>query len=293
MSLDSAFAPAYEHIVGLALLLREPEAARKYAEAYLRLRRDPKTAASLKASLDLLAHPETPSPATTALFDTAPAQQVWDVWYYISGAVDSGEAAVAAARAFAASNLGVDSVFAERQRWALARTLAYRGHFREAARELESHRPWEKFATNLTATDLLALGGLPRERAAEWLESLLKEGSIWAWAGLGWWATVGDTSSLRRFQELAQSKIRSSTAGSKDAEYWTYQASSVQPYVALTLGDTARALTLFADLPDSLRSSSPSSAAFGPPEPCSTFPCQSRLPGSSDTAPRFGPRVDA
>ena len=210
IELDSAFAPAYEHIVDLALLLREPEAARKYAEAYLRLRLNPKTAASLKASLDLLAHPETPSPATTAFFDTAPAQQVWDVWYYISGAVDSGEAAVAAARAFAASHLGVDSGFAERQRWVLARTLAYRGHFREAARELESHRPWEEFATNLTVADLLALGGLPRGAAAEWLESLLREGSIWAWAGLGWWATVGDTSSLRRFQELAQSKIRSS-----------------------------------------------------------------------------------
>ena len=191
---DPAFAPAYEHIVNLALQLREAEVARKYAEAYLRLRRDPKSAASLRASLDLLAHPETPLPTTTAFFETAPAQQVWDVWYYISGAVDSGEAAVAAARAFAASDLGVDSGFAERQRWVLARALAYRGHFREAARELESHRPWEQFGTNLTAADLLALGGLSRVWAAEWLESLLKEGSIWAWAGLGWWATVGDTS---------------------------------------------------------------------------------------------------
>jgi hypothetical protein len=252
IELDSAFAPAYEHIVSLALLLREPEAARKYADAYLHLRLNPKTAASLKASLDLLAHPETPSPATTALLDTAPADQAFDVWYHISASVDSGEAAVAAARAFGASHLGVDSGFAERQRWVLARTLAYRGHFRRAARELESHRPWEELSTNLTGADLLALGGLSRSSAAGWLESLLKGGSFWAWAGLGWWATVGDTTSLRRFQELARSKIRSAAAGSADAEYWTYQASSVQPYVALTLGDTARALTLFADLPDSL-----------------------------------------
>jgi tetratricopeptide (TPR) repeat protein len=252
IELDSAFAPAYEHIVNLALRLREPEAARKYAEAYLRLQRDPKTAASLKASLDLLAHPESPSPATTALLGSARAKQVWDVWFYISDAVDSGEAAVVAARAFTASHIGVDSVSAERQRWVLARTLAYRGHLREAAHELETHRPWENFATNLTATELLALGGLSRDRAGEWLESLLKEGSIWAWAGLGWWATVGDTASLRRLQELAQSKIRSAAAGSWDAEFWTYQASSVQPYVALTLGDTSLALALFADLPDSL-----------------------------------------
>jgi eukaryotic-like serine/threonine-protein kinase len=246
IELDSAFAPAYDHIVNLALRLREPEAARKYAEAYLRLPLIPKTAASLKAGLDLLANPQNPSPATTAFLDTAPEEQVWHVRYYISDAVDSGEAAVAAARAFAASG------FVERPRWALARALAYRGHFREAARELESDRPWEEFGPSLTAADLLALGGLSPDAAAEWLESLLREGNIWAWAGLGWWATAGDTASLRRFQELAKSKIRSSAAGSKDAEYWTYQASSVQPYVALTLGDTALALTLFADLPDSL-----------------------------------------
>jgi tRNA A-37 threonylcarbamoyl transferase component Bud32 len=252
IDLDSAFAPAYEHIVSLALLLREPEAARKYAEAYLHLQLDPKTSAALEASLDLLAHPRTPSPATTALLDTAPAEQVWDTWYYLSGAVDSGEAAVTAARAFASLRLGVDSGFVKQQRWVLARTLAYRGHFREAARELEAHRSSEDFSTNLTVADLLALGGLPRGSAAEWLESLLGEGSIWTWAGLGWWASVGDTTSLRRFQELAQSKIRTATAGGAEAEYWTYQANSVQPYFALSQGDTTQALTLFADLPDSL-----------------------------------------
>ncbi|HEX5912103.1 MAG TPA: hypothetical protein VFY54_03110, partial [Rubrobacter sp.] len=186
IELDSAFAPAYEHIVDLALRLREPEAARKYAEAYLRLGFDPKTAASLKAGLDLLAHPEAPSPATTAFLDTAPMEQVRHVWENIEGAVDSGEAAVTAARAFAASDLGTDSRFAERQLWTLARALAYRGHFREAARELESHRPWRQFFTSLIAADLLPLGGLSRGAAAEWLESLLREGSIWAWAGLGW-----------------------------------------------------------------------------------------------------------
>ena len=254
IELDSAFAPAYEHIVSLALRLREPKVARKHAEAYLRLRLDPRTAASLRASLDLLAHPDAPSPVTTALLDTAPAEQAFDAWYHVSGAVDSGEAAVIAARAFNASHLGRDSGFGERQRWVLARTLAYRGRFREAARELESHPLWDEFSNsaNLTVADLLALGGLSPSSAAEWTGSLLKAGSIWAPAGLGWWATRGDTTSLRRFQGLARSKLRSAAAGSWDAEYWTYQASSVQPYIALSRGDTTRALTLFADVPDSL-----------------------------------------
>jgi hypothetical protein len=169
IELDAAFAPAYEHIVDLALRLREPEAARKYAEAHLRLRLNPKTAASLKASLDLLAHAEAPSPATTAFLDTAPMEQVRHVWDNIEGAVDSGEAALTAARAFAASDLGTDSSFAERQLSTLARALAYRGHLREAARELESHRPWRQFFTSLIAADLLSLGGLSRGAAAEWL----------------------------------------------------------------------------------------------------------------------------
>jgi hypothetical protein len=209
-------------------------------------------AASLRASLDLLAHPKTPSSATTALLDTARAKQVFDVWHYIAGAVDSGEAPIAAARALSASSHGVDSVDAARQQWVLARTLASRGHLREAARELESHRPWEGFSTDLTAAEILALGGISAGAAAGWLESHLKEGNGWAWAGLGWWTTIGDTTSLHRFEKLAQSKRRSAAPGSADQEFWTYAATSVQPYLALTLVDTTRALTLFVGLPDSL-----------------------------------------
>ncbi len=249
IELESAFAPAYEHIVDLALGLQEPEAARRYAEAFLHLA--PDRSASLRAGLDLLAQPETPSPATTAFLDTAPASQVWRVWYYLRSNMDSGEAAVAAARAFTASRHGVDSVDAERQQWTLARTLAYRGHLREAARELWAHRPW-LFSSNITAGDLVTLGGLSADSAAGWLESLLRDGSGWAGLGLGWWASIGDTASLRRYERQAQAESRSAPPGSSNAEFWTYQATTVQPYLALAHRDTTRALTLFASLPDSL-----------------------------------------
>ncbi len=251
IELDSAFAPAYEHIVDLALHLEEPETATKYAEAYLQLRPAPAGAASLRASLDLLAHPKTPSAATIAFFDTARAKQVSDVWFFVRSAVDSGEAAIAAARAFTASRHGVDSVDSERQKWVLARALAYRGHMREAAQELRAHRPW-LLNSRLTAAELLILGGFPPDSVAGWLESLLRDGSVWAGVGLGWWATTGDTVSIHRFEKLAQSKSRSAAAGSDDAAYWTYAATSVQPYLALAHRDTTRALTLFAGLPDSL-----------------------------------------
>ncbi len=147
LELDSAFAPAYEHIVDLALRLRDPETARRYGEAYLRVGSGRTGAASVRAALDLLASPNAPPPATVAFLDTAKAKQVWDAWFYIASAVDSGEAAVAAARAFTRSRHGPDSVDAERQRGLLGGALAYRGHLREAVRELWTHRPWARGRT--------------------------------------------------------------------------------------------------------------------------------------------------
>jgi serine/threonine-protein kinase len=254
IELDSAFAPAYAHIVYLALHLQEPQAAQRYAEANLSLGPDPRAAASLRASLDLLVHPTTPSPWTIAFLDTVQANEVLNVLGYICAAGDSGEAAIVAARAFTASRHGVDSVLADVQKWALAWMLAYRGHLREAAHELAARRPLPlpPPLTSPKTSELFMLGTLPLDSVPWSLESRLGDGSFWAGDGLSQWAAIGDTESLHWFEKLAQFKSRSAGARSEDTWYWTYQASSVQPYLALAHRDTARALTLFAGLPDSI-----------------------------------------
>ena len=250
IELDSAFAPAYEHIVDLSPKFGDPESARRYGEAYLRL--EPARAAELRAALDLMANPGAPSPTTAAFLDTTRAGRVWTTWYYLHGAVDSGEAAIAAARAFTGSTHGLDTVAVLRQRWTLAATLAYRGHLKEAAREIWPHR----FGASLTGSQFISMvirsGGIASDSAAMWMESLLGAASGGAFFGADVWAVRGDTGSLGRLDQLARSRSRTSPAGSWDAEYWTYVMAATEPYLALARRDTARALEQFARLPDSL-----------------------------------------
>jgi len=249
IELDSAFAPGYEHIVDLSQKLSNPESARRYGEAYLRL--EPARAAGLRAALDLMAHPKAPSQTTAAFLDTARLRSVWDTWYYIRSALDSGEAAIAAARAVTGSTHGLDSTALWVQPWTLANTLAYRGHIREAAREIWPNRSnglWSIF----TAHDLVGLGAISSDSAATWLESLFGEGGDWAWLGADLWAGRGDTASLARLGQLAMRKSRTSPAESWEAEYWTYFVAATQPFLSLARGDTTRALEQFASLPDSL-----------------------------------------
>ena len=119
IELDSAFAPAYEHIADLALRLRHPEMARRYAEAYLGIGAERAGGPGSGQPWICMASPNAPPPATVAFLDTAKAEQVWDVWFYLASAVDSGEAAVAAARAFTRSRQGRDTVDLEQQRGVL------------------------------------------------------------------------------------------------------------------------------------------------------------------------------
>ena len=253
VELDSAFAPAYEHIANLALRLRDPEMARRYAQAYIRIGAGGTSAASVRTALDLLASPRAPPPATVAFLDTAKAKQLWDTWIVVKNAVDSGEAAIAAARAFTRSRHRPDSEDVERQRGVLAQTLAYRGHLREATRELWARRGMgSEVPSMFTAAELIMLGAVSPDSAAAWLESLLQGGSAWSPVGLAWWSARSDSMSIRRLERLARSKSRSSPVATAEAEYWTYQTMAVQPYLALTHRDTSLALTLFAGLPDSL-----------------------------------------
>jgi serine/threonine-protein kinase len=252
IELDSAFGPAYEHIIWLGHLLQEPETAKKYGEAYLHVGAGPKRSASIRAALDVMADAKALSPETAAFLDTAGVQQLWDVVLYCAIAVDSAEAAIAPARAFAKSRNGLDSVNVARQQWALALTLAYRGHIREAVRELRAHPRWRSWGTLTTAAEVLTFGGFPADSAAGWLDSLLQVGSTDATIGLAWWSGRRDTVSLHRFEQLAASRSRSAATGTNDADYWMYEVAAVQPYLALAREDTTRALALFAELPDSL-----------------------------------------
>jgi len=252
IALDSAFAPAYEHIVDLTLGLQEPELARKYAEAYLRVGPDASSAAALRTALDLLSPQGAPTPELAHTLDTLGGHALWRTWYFIRNAADSSEVAVRAARAFSTARTS-DATDRDRQSWVLARTLAYRGHLGEAARELLARRPWVDPSAKLTVTDVMLSGGLPADSAEQWLAEMMERGQIWAaWGGLTWWASRGDTAALQRLDRVARSNADSTPPGTMWKPYWRYMVAAVPAYLALSRGDTATTLRLLATLPDSL-----------------------------------------
>ena len=165
----------------------------------------------------------------------------------IASAVDSGEAAVAAARAFTRSlGTGSDSVDAGAAAWGCwGGTLAYRGHL--LGKPCASSGPTALglgAGSILTAAELVTLSAVSPDSAAAWLESLLREGSPWSPLGLPWWSFRGDTGSIRRLDRLARSRSRSSPVATGEAGFWSYQALAAQPFLALARRDTSLALTL-------------------------------------------------
>jgi hypothetical protein len=252
IALDSAFAPAYEHIVGLALGLQEPELARKYAESYLRRAPDGSNATALRTALDLLSHQRAPTPELARALDTLDARTLYNTWSFIRSAADSSEVAVHAARAFSTARPS-DQRDLDRQSWILAQTLAYRGHLGEAARELFARQAWVDLPAKLTVTELMLSGGLPADSAEQWLAEVMKSDPTWAaWGGLTWWTSRGDTAALQRLERVARSNADSTPPGAVWKPYWSYMAAAVPAYVALSRGDTATTLRLLAALPDSL-----------------------------------------
>jgi serine/threonine-protein kinase len=252
IALDSAFAPAYEHIVDLALGLQEPELAGKYAEAYLRIGPDASSAAALRTALDLLSPQRASTPELARTLDTLDARALYDTWSFIASAADSSEVAVRAARAFSAARPS-DQRDRIRQSWVLAQTLAYRGHIGEAARELFTRRPWVGVAANVTVTEVMLSGSLPADSAEQWLAELMKSDQTWAaWGGLTWWASRSDTAALRRLERVARINADSTSPGTFSKAYWRYMVAAVPAYLALSRGDTATTLRLLAALPDSL-----------------------------------------
>jgi serine/threonine-protein kinase len=224
VQLDSAFAPAYLHLIELSLLRDDPEAAQHYVERYLA-----QGVSGLQAVVGRLIHGlldprEARSPRVQALLDTLPAQAFQHAAHHFDGWPDSAETAVRITRAWAASE---DSV---QGRGYLAFALAHRGHLRDAY-AAGTARNWPLML------ELAHLGIVPPEIADSVAASSLEVGNSWlAYGSLGWWAARGDTLMLDRatswFEEIGL----------------PYALGASRGYRALATGDSAAALEQFATL---------------------------------------------
>jgi eukaryotic-like serine/threonine-protein kinase len=249
IALDSAFTPSYVHAIQLALELRGPTAARRYASGYLRAGAMGDYATSTELILRLLDPRTAQSDATVRLIDTMPMHGQHLAFFAIAGWPDSAETTLWFARRHGermlreATTAG-DSGFATT---GIVVALAFRGHLHEA---YESGGRGDPMMFAQTAL----LGGVPPDTAAavfrSWIGWKHDAKTRWWWA-LPWWAERRDTSAIASIERRAVSGLRRPPVSPIAIDLLNYVALSARAYLALARGDSVAALRLFDVLPDS------------------------------------------
>ena len=241
IALDPGFLPSYFHVTEPALVYDGLDAARRYAKAYLAL--DP-TGAQMDAEARgtrlaaLLLDTVPGSSAQAGRLETelraAPLSNVYSIF---SRWPDSAETALRMARlavergdAFYDPSRGILETL-------LSSSLSFRGHSREAARELLAlplvGGDWLGGWRRRMLADLALIGAIPHDSAAMLFAKLLKQGNGCEVAA--WWAATGDTASLLAL-----------------ARHGGCPNPSANAWLSVARRDTAAALRAFLSLPDSL-----------------------------------------
>jgi eukaryotic-like serine/threonine-protein kinase len=245
IALDSAFAPAYIHNVDLALSLHGPDAARRYVRAYLALDPSDIHAVGIRAVARMLDTVSHRGAALQRLLDTLPASPLGQIMVTFWRFPDPEETAAKIFRRFAADARGSRYSDPGVRRWEVG-IVAYRGHLREAYREVGTQGPASLYAL------LALLRVIPRDTArvvfARWLN---QRSDPQASLALPWWAATGDTLSLRRFMRWHDSPPQPGSHRIQQGlkRYW---AAAAGGYLALARRDSAEALRRFTQLPESL-----------------------------------------
>ncbi|HET9012896.1 MAG TPA: hypothetical protein VFN38_13815, partial [Gemmatimonadaceae bacterium] len=247
--LDSAFAPAYIHAIALALSLDGPEAGHRYGERYLALGPTNASAAGIRLADQLMERPGATPANTDSLLREASPSTLRDAGLALRNAADSGEAAVAVARALAAAPEGDAAWLRPADRELIfGMQLLYRGHVREAV-PIIFRTP---AALPLHWTEAALVSSSPPAGAEAMMRGLLDGSRLMALAvTLPWWAGRGDSATIRRIEHTADSVARV-MPNEINRGIVRYAALAAPAYLALVRHDTAGAVRILKSLPDSL-----------------------------------------
>lgn len=236
VQLDSAFVPAYRHLVELTLRLDGPEAARPILEAYLARAGTGQITNAERVTYALLDPQTAETPEVAQLLQGLSTEEFYQVWYDLKWWPDSAESAVRVARAWAASDAGLTLPLT------LGQSLAFRGHLAEAY-ELAGDSIPGLFA------ELARLGRVPADTARAVFDRWLQE-RRWSgiYSALPSWAEARDTNSLNVAARWWDS-LR--TEGPTDVGAAAgFFARATEAYLTLARGDSAGALERLAVLPN-------------------------------------------
>lgn len=249
IALDSAFAPAYIHPIELALHLEGPAAAKRYLDAYLELHPRDIYADAIRLTRELLDPRRARSQEVQGVLDTASADLLDPALANFRGWADTSETEIRLLRLRAqgrpSAHVAAES---DSTLWLLelSRSLAYHGHLREAS-AIAGHRVSWLFVA------LAMLGGVDPDTAAEVFARSLRGVPNYprsaAFLAAPWWASRGDTASLRALARRADSTARA-PADALERGYARYVADGARAFEALARHDTTEAIRGLAALPD-------------------------------------------
>jgi tetratricopeptide (TPR) repeat protein len=269
IALDSGFAPAYEHMPGLALRLGRPDLARHYANAYVSLDPTARNSSDTRLVALLLDRARDADSEAARLIDTASVHTLFEAVLDGSLALwpDSGETAVRLIRRMGEpqrADGGNAAWVLDSLMWPqyLAATLAFRGHLREAYEADErllldaSASRWSAFLDPFL--DLSLLGVIPDSIARSTFGRSFEAGASWGddftprhLQGLPWWLAHRDSTSLERLAARAAKKSQE-----PNPPVITLRArllgATASAFLALVRGDSVTALQKLQAIPDTL-----------------------------------------
>jgi serine/threonine protein kinase/tetratricopeptide (TPR) repeat protein len=260
IALDSGFAPAYEHVVQLAMEVGGADLARRYTRPYLASNITDANSPSIRLAALLLDPARSGAVDLSRTIDTIGVFPLWRAALEHLGTwVDTAETTIRLFRALPRgrrSLAGAAPWVGDTLMWPqyLASRLLYRGHAHEA---YETFRPriihpdpyrWANFENPLQ--DLVLLNAIPRDTARILVARAVESEDPLSPHWLFWWFIQKDSSALLRSSLRAErAERRASNAPVRlQAKYLRLAAAG---YLDLLRGDSASALRNLAALPES------------------------------------------
>jgi hypothetical protein len=268
VELDPGYALGYWHTVELALQLRQPTLAARYARDASRL--EPEGEPGSMTLTSLVLDSGLAAPSSRRAIAAAPPRALLEAGQlHLAWAADSAEAAVAILGEFAGRDdplVRATTIDPKLRLRFVAMALAFRGHLHAAAATGLARTADPKArgvdATNDPFTELAMLGAIPDSVARREFALAFADSLDWgvprgnganprALRGVPWWYARGDTASLRRFG--ARAEAVSAAPGTPVARLrGRYYAGIVPAYLALARGDSADARRRLEAVSDSL-----------------------------------------
>jgi serine/threonine-protein kinase len=241
IALDSAFSPAYIHLVELGYTLGGSSEGRAAAREYLAHDPAGQHVAGVRL-LDALSDPARKDEAAL-LLSRAPADVLFDGWMIGRRWTDSSETALRLLRTMAGRPRSSPQMvqYVDWLPIVLPLQLAFRGRFSESYITL-GDAPSRLFAP------LALLGAIEPDTARAVFGRWLAARSPLVNTALPWWAARSDSASIARLVLVYDSAL--ANARPENAVQARYNAAAARAYLSLARHDTATALSAFSALSD-------------------------------------------